>query len=124
VSVDVFPPARPVELLLTVETTLLDDVIGVTAVHGITGFEVVTLDGSLVLRFVDALPPDAATVTVRFRKGEDVWHLSSTPDDAEVALVVPSSEPDRFRDADPQWVLFTVHDSKGGVLDVGGELIP
>ena len=124
VAVKVVPPASPVDLRLTVDTAFEDDVIGVIAVRGATSFDVVTSGSEPVLQLADALPPEAASVSVRFRKGEDVWELSVATNDRQIALVVPALETDRFPDAEPEWVLFTVRDRDGAVLDVGGALIP
>lgn len=124
VVVEVVPPASPVDLRLTVDTAFEDDVIGVIAVRGVSSFDVVTSGSETVLQLADALPPEAALVSVRFRKGEDVWELSVATNDRQIALVVPALETDRFLDAEPEWVLFTVLDRDGGVLDLGGALIP
>ena len=123
VAVVVVPPATPDAVRLTVETASQNDIIGVTRVRGVTFFSVTANDGGAILH-LDALPAEAVTVSVRFRKGEDVWELAATANDQEIPLVVPAGETDRFPDAQPEWVLFTVQDRNGALLDVGGTLIP
>lgn len=123
VAVDVVPPATPAALHLTVETAAEDGVIGVIAVRGMTSFDVATSGRDQVLH-LQGLPAEAVNVSVRFRKGDDVWELAATADDGDVLLAVPSTETDRFSDARSEWVLFTVQDRNGAVLDVGGALIP
>ena len=123
VAVDVVPPAAPVALHLTVETAVARDLIGVTAVRGATSFDVAGR-GDVPILHLDALPVEAVNVSVRFRKGDDVWEVSASADDNEIRLAVPATETDRFPDARPDWVLFTAHDRDGAVVDVGGVLIP
>lgn len=123
VVVDVVPPATPVALQLIVDIATENGVIGVVAVRGVTAFDIVESGEDPVLHLQE-LPGKAAQVSVRFHKGDDVWELATTADQPDVPLVVPPTERDRFPDAQPDWVLFTVQDQNGSVLDAGGALIP
>ncbi len=121
VGVDVIPSAG---VRLMVETAAKEEVSGITGVRGATAFDVVTGGDTPVLQLAGSLPPEAESMTVRFRKGKDVWELSVSNNDSEIVLAVPSAETDRFPDARPEWVLFTVYDRDGVLLDAGGTLIP
>ncbi len=123
VAVEVFPPATPRPIALIVETRVESEVIGVTGVQGQTLFEVSEEGGIPVLR-VDELPAGSEGISVRFRKGEDVWELLVPGDQREVQLVVPPGETDQYPDAAVQWVLFVAVDLDGGIADAGGSLIP
>lgn len=122
VAVDVVPPATPEVVRLTVEIASESDVIGVTGVRGVTSFPVTASGGGAILH-LDALPTGAETVSVRFRKGDDVWELAATANDQGIPLAVPSAETDRYPDAQAEWVLFTIQDRNGALLDAGGALI-
>ncbi|HVR78847.1 MAG TPA: hypothetical protein VMS99_10680 [Acidimicrobiia bacterium] len=124
VGVDLIPPATRADLRLTVDIASEDDVVGITEVRGATSFDVVTREDAPAMLLLDVLPQEAASLTVKFRKGEDVWELSVSADEPQIALAVPPSETDPFSDAEAQWVLFTVLDRDGALLDVGGALIP
>lgn len=124
VGVEVAPPATTSDLRLVVDVGNAEGVVGVTGVRGATSFEVVTAGEAPALRLAGALPADADRLSVRFRKGDDVWELSLAAGETMVALEVPSGEVDRFPDAEPDWILFTASDRNGNVVDVGGTMIP
>ncbi len=125
VSVTVAQPATASQMQLAVETLETGDVIGVTGLDGSVAFEVIAVADDLVLQLLSEVPAEVADMSVRFRKGDDVWELSVDPSDPKpIALTVPDSEIDRFPEAEPEWVLFTLHDVNGTVLDAGGRLIP
>lgn len=125
VFVAVSEPAAPIPMHLTVETLETSDVIGVTSIIGSVPFEVVAAQNQFVLRLNSEVPSQVVEMSIRFRKGEDVWELSVDKSAGwSAALIVPAGEADRFPDAEPEWVLFTLRDAVGNVLDAGGRLIP
>lgn len=124
VAVKIIPPAAREDLRLRVETAARENVVGITAVHGVTPFDVAASGETPVLRLLGPAPLGAERVTIRFRKGEDVWEVSASNDNSEIDLTVPPAEMDRYPDTSPQWVLFSVVDSEGALLDVGGSLVP
>ena len=63
-------------------------------------------------------------VQICFKKGDDVWFLSADPTVGNVIpLAVPDAETDRFADEPVDWVLFTMLDANGRVVDVGGGIV-
>lgn len=125
VSIVVVPPAAPSEMRLVVDTLEADEVVGVTRIQGSVEFEVTTVAGAPALQLLGVLPDEVASISVRFRKGDDVWELAVDPsNDPSILMAVPPFETDRFPDAQPEWVLFTLRDADGAVLDAGGALVP
>ncbi len=119
ITVNVEPPATPRPMKLTVTVAERDGTAGAVAIEGSTQFET----GSTDLRLTSSIPDDAARLQVRFKKGEDVWELTVAPTDtASIALEVPDGETDRFPSDPVDWVLFTVLDEQGRVLDAGGRV--
>jgi hypothetical protein len=117
ITVNVEPPATPRPMKLTLMVADRDGTTGAVAIEGNTQFET----GSADLRITSTIPADADRVQVRFKKGEDVWELTVAPTDtASIALEVPDGETDRFPSKTVDWVLFTVLDDQGRVLDAGG----
>lgn len=119
--VSVSPPAVPARLDLHVDVVERENVVGVTAVTGLSGFDVHEGDeGVPVLEFGEGIPRTAATAVVRFRKGQDVWEIREpTSDGLAVPLEVPDEEVDPSGAA-VDWVLFVLLDADGRVVDVGG----
>ena len=73
-------------------------VIGVTSVRSNTDFKVNRSSAVASLQLVDGVPVTATTVSVRFKKGDDVWELRVDPTAGNIIdLTVPNGETDRFR---------------------------
>lgn len=123
VSLSVVPPAVPTAISLSVEVIESEGTIGVGAVSGDSDFEVES-DGPEPAIVLGDPPAGAERVSIRFRKGDDVWELSSEPTAGlAVTLAVPSVETDRYPDARPEWVIVTWQDATR-VLDAAAAPIP
>lgn len=125
VTVTISPPWAAAVLTLDVSIAEHDDVVGVTGIGDHADLEINETNGAPAVRFVEGMPPNTATVDVRFKKGDDVWSLLPDPvSAAPIALEVPAVETDRFPDAEVEWVLVVFLDSDGQILDVVGALTP
>lgn len=91
---------------------------------GATRFEVASRDQIATLRLLEPTPASVAFISVRFKKGQDAWELSSDGKPKRVSPLVPGGELNRAEDAPPEWVLFTLRDADGNVVEVGGTMIP
>lgn len=122
VLVLVDPPAVPTSLRILIQVNKLDGVIGVTRIHTAkTTFEIDTSNALPVLKMTLNRAPSAVRAQVRFKKGDDVWELTTNATDGtDVALDVPTGETDRFPDEPVEWVLFTLLDANDRVVGVGG----
>ena len=124
VTVTVDPPAVPTPLQMDVTVSQSAGIIGVTGIKGSTNFETDSTGDVPSLTVLDGLPSSAVSVQIRFKKGDDVWFLSADPTVGNVIpLAVPDAETDRFADEPVDWVLFTMLDANGRVVDVGGGIV-
>lgn len=124
VSVSIEPPAAPTRLELDVTIGSTDDAVGVTSING--NLSVKITDTGLVptVRLLDGIPGSASSLKVRFKKGDDVWELSSEPTIAiDISLAVPNGETDRFPDQPVDWVLITAVDANERIVGVAGQTI-
>lgn len=124
VVVTVTPPGVPAEFTVDVVVAERGDVAGVTAIVGATTVVASTNDGVPTVQLVEGVPESATEASVRFKKGEDVWELSADPfSTLPIELIVPEGEPDRFPGEPVDWVLVTMKDNDGRVVDVSGAVL-
>lgn len=124
VTVTVDPPAVPTSLRFDVRVGERDGVIGVTGITGSTSFETNRVGDRATLTLKGGVPASATRIQVRFKKGDDVWELTTDPTAGTVVdLAVPNGETDRFPDQAVDWVLFTAIDATEHVVDAGGGII-
>ena len=98
--------------------------VGVTEIAGLTAIEVERGSIAPMLRLVDGVPSGARIASVRFKKGDDVWELEADPRAGEaIELRVPTGEVDRFPEAAVDWVLVTIKDADGYVIDVAARVV-
>ncbi len=122
VTVVVMPPAAPSEMTVEVTVAQLDTVVGVTGMQGAAQFLIGEASKSPTLTLTGGIPSAASNVSVRFKKGDNVWELSVQPEaGTPIELKVP--EVDGFPDANIDWVLFTIRDDAFHVIDVGGAVL-
>lgn len=108
---------------LTVTVTSTSTAVGVTEIRGETQFDATRTGSTAELRLLDGIPESAVTMSVRFRKGEGMWELTTPVGGQAIALTVPVTETDRSSDAPVEWVLFTLFDAAGKIVGVGGVLV-
>lgn len=120
IDVTVLPPAAPIQMDLTLSTAETAAAIGVTNIQGATEFTVDRNGSVPVLQLGGGAPPEGAATSVRFRKGTIVWEVSTETTTGSIPLEVPAVETDAEPDAPVEWVLFTIRDEEGFVIDTGG----
>lgn len=124
VSVNIEPPAAPTRLQLDVTIGSTDDAVGVTSINGNLSVEITNTGLVPTVRLLDGVPDSASSLKVRFKKGDDVWELSSQPTTAiDISLAVPNGETDRFPDQPVDWVLITAVDANERIVGVAGQTI-
>lgn len=124
-TVNIEPPAVPSPLELDVAVRAGDDVVGVTGIDSGILIEVDSTDATPTVRLLGGIPESATTMSIRFKKGDDVWFLGSEPTaGADIALAVPNGETDRFPDQSVDWVLITAINSNERLVGVVGMMIP
>ena len=124
-DVFVVSPRLPATLQVEVDTADRDGAIGVTAVRGSSTYtlEPAKAGQAPTIKLGGKIPGNAARVDVRFKKGDDMWSLSAEPVAGEITLAVPPGETDPSPDAAVDWVLLTLLDANGAVVDVVGGVL-
>lgn len=123
VDVTVLPPAAPIQMDLTLQTSEDSDGVGVTSIQGATQFAVDNNGPVPVLQLEGGAPPEGVSTAVRFRKGSVVWEVSVPSTTGSIELRVPAVESDQEPDTEVAWMLFAVRDEQGFVVDTGGAVI-
>lgn len=125
VSVSIEPPAVPTALHLDVALSERDGAVGVTSITGNLAIRVTDAGTSVPgVELLGGIPDGAATVDVRFKKGDDVWFLGGEPAiGTKIALDVPAGETDRFPDEPVDWVLLVVRDANERVVGVAAQIV-
>jgi len=122
VTVQIDPPAVPIQLRMVVDVSAHKGAVGVTRIHTLkTTFEIDNSTQVPLLTLTLNRAPSAVRAQIRFKKGDDVWEVTASgADGTQVPLAVPAGEIDRFPAKPVEWVLFTLLDINDRVVGVGG----